>query len=153
MPGHQRAFQPRGQISQARNGWVIGWGQTEGGTLADKLFEVEVPIVSDSVCATAMNPVAAAEGRPDITITPDMLCAGGEEGKDACYGDGGGPLTVADSTGAHTLVGAVSWGIPSNTTSGCAKEGLYGVYADVPYFRTWIDETIKAKGGATICEK
>ena len=40
-------------------------------------------------------------------------------------GDGGGPLTVADYTsGAHTLVGAVSWGIPSNTTSGCAKVTL-----------------------------
>ena len=86
---------------------------------------------------------------------------------------------MADSgSGAHTLVGAVSFGI------GCARvgslyslqsskskfpalalddivyykvlnqdfqEGLYGVYADVPFFRTWIDETIAAKGGATFC--
>ena len=31
------------------------------------------------------------------------------------------------------------------------QEGLYGVYADVPFFRTWIDEQIAAKGGATFC--
>jgi secreted trypsin-like serine protease len=125
-----------------QNGWVYGWGTTsEGGSegLADKLLELEVPIVSDSVCATAMS----SQGQ---TITSDMLCAGGENGKDACAGDSGGPFTVADSgSGAHTLVGAVSFGI------GCAREGLYGVYADVPFFRTWIDETIAAKGGATFC--
>merc|ERR1712080_577787 len=41
------------------------------------------------------------------------LCAGGEDGKDACGGDSGGPFTVADSqSGAHTLVGAVSFGHP-----------------------------------------
>jgi len=122
-----------------QNGWVYGWGVTSenGASLADKLLEVEVPIVSDSVCASAMS---------GTSITSDMLCAGGENGKDACQGDSGGPFTVANSTsGAHTLVGAVSFG------DGCAKEGLYGVYADVPFFRTWIDETIAAKGGATFC--
>jgi len=124
-----------------QNGWVYGWGWTiESRTYADKLLDVEVPIVSNSVCATAMNPLGN-------NITSDMLCAGGEGGKDSCSGDSGGPFTVADSfTGAHTLVGVVSWG------EGCAREGLYGVYADVPFFRTWIDETIAAKGGATFCE-
>jgi len=124
-----------------QNGWVYGWGVTSenGANLADKLLELEVPIVSDSVCASAMSSVS-------IGITSDMLCAGGEDGKDACGGDSGGPFTVADSqSGAHTLVGAVSFGF------GCAREGLYGVYADVPFFRTWIDEQIAAKGGATFC--
>merc|ERR1712130_161976 len=123
-----------------QNGWVYGWGVTseEGEYLADKLLELEVPIVSNSVCATAMS----SHGN----VTSGMLCAGGENGRDACGGDSGGPLTVANSTsGAHTLVGAVSFGV------GCAREGLYGVYADVSFFRTWIDETIAAKGGATFC--
>ena len=39
----------------------------------------------------------------------------------------------------------------SNTPCADVQEGLYGVYADVPFFRTWIDETIRAKGGATFC--
>merc|ERR1719432_624550 len=68
-----------------QNGWVYGWGATsEGGNLADKLLELEVPIVSDSVCESAMS----SNG---VTITSDMLCAGGENGKDACGGDSGGP--------------------------------------------------------------
>jgi len=74
-----------------QNGWVYGWGATsESGNLADKLLELEVPIVSDSVCDTAMSPQG-------VSITSDMLCAGGENGKDACGGDSGGPFTVADS--------------------------------------------------------
>ena len=28
----------------------------------------------------------------DFSLHPGFLCAGGEEGKDACKGDGGGPL-------------------------------------------------------------
>jgi len=124
-----------------QNGWVYGWGVTSesGEFLADNLLDLEVPIVSDNVCDSALSPYG-------YSITSDMLCAGGEEGKDSCGGDSGGPFTVADSqTGVHTLVGAVSFGL------GCAREGLYGVYADVPFFRTWIDQTIAAKGGATFC--
>merc|ERR1719203_1581573 len=69
-----------------QNGWVYGWGATsEGGSLADKLLELEVPIVSDSVCASALS---------GVTITSDMLCAGGENGKDACGGDSEGSSTV-----------------------------------------------------------
>lgn len=121
-----------------KKGWVYGWGTTqESGNLADKLQELEVPIVNDDTCNTAMNP----EG---VTITTDMLCAGGVEGKDACGGDSGGPFTVEES-GKHTLVGAVSFGI------GCARAGLYGVYAEVAQFRTWIDGKIADKGGATFC--
>jgi len=125
-----------------QNGWVYGWGVTSenGEKLADKLLEVEVPIVSDSVCDAALLCTV------DNCITSDMFCAGGEEGKDACGGDSGGPLTVADSqSGVHTLVGAVSFGF------GCGREGLYGVYANIPFFRTWMDQTIAAKGGATFC--
>merc|ERR1712223_2013754 len=61
-----------------QNGWVYGWGVTSenGANLADKLLELEVPIVSDSVCASAMSSVS-------IGITSDMLCAGGEDGKKA----------------------------------------------------------------------
>ena len=63
----------------------LGWGATsEGGSLADKLLELEVstqksdtplkivfqvPIVSDSVCASAMS-------SGGVSITSDMLCAG-----------------------------------------------------------------------------
>ena len=73
-----------------------------------------------------------------------MLCAGGELNKDGCQGDSGGPLTV-EVNGKHVLIGDVSFG------NGCGLAGQYGVYGDVAYFRTWVDSTVAANGGAKYC--
>ena len=52
-----------------------------------------------------------------------MVCAGVPEGgKDACQGDGGGPLMLKNS---GNQVGIVSWG------AGCAEKEHPGVYANV----------------------
>jgi len=110
---------------------VYGWGTTSsGGAASSKLLEVDVPVVTPTQCATSMGPMEGGQ-----------ICAGGVSGKDSCQGDSGGPLSY-ESNGQHILIGDVSYG------DGCAKEGFYGVYGRVSFYRSWIDQQMT---GATFC--
>ena len=107
-----------------------GWGSTAScpSTSSSVLLEVEVPIVSDTVCEAAssdsvtssVNGQCVTEARSySGVISSDMVCAG-SSGKDACQGDSGGPFTVkSSSTSQHDLVGVVSWGY------GCAAVSCF----------------------------
>ena len=104
---------------------LTGWGATsEGGSSADTLQELDnLNILPDDFCGLI---IGSQPGYSASDVTSDMLCAGGEAGKDGCQGDSGGPLVVGDTaTSQNTLVGVVSWGI------GCARDGLPGIYAEV----------------------
>ncbi len=105
---------------------VIGWGRTsEGGTLADRLQQVDVPLVAQGTCADTY-PVF---GNP-LDITASMFCAGPPQGlRDACNGDSGGPIFLPNT---RRLVGLVSWGI------GCARPNLFGVYTNLGRFTDFI---------------
>jgi secreted trypsin-like serine protease len=105
---------------------VIGYGSTSPETLSgagpitypDTLQRTEVPLLSDAQCGEVFN--GTQEPREDSAV---MLCAGGDGRHDACVGDSGGPLLVADPvTGRLVDVGVTSWG------SGCAVSGVPGVY-------------------------
>ena len=62
------------------------------------------------------------------------MCAGGEEGLDACEGDGGAPLVCEGASGRWYVVGLVSWG------EGCGTPGVPSVYARISYFSDFIDD-------------
>lgn len=55
----------------------------------------------------------------------------GAEGRDACDGDGGGPL-VCEKEGTWYQVGIVSFGI------GCGRRSIPGVYTRVSSYTDWI---------------
>ena len=74
---------------------------------------------------------------PSNYIYSDMICAGGEGGKDSCQGDSGGPLSTKESSGAYSLIGVVSWGI------GCARAGYPGVYGRVTTALSWINSNMQ----------
>ncbi|XP_015773233.1 PREDICTED: coagulation factor VII-like isoform X7 [Acropora digitifera] len=110
-----------------KNCWVTGFGTlSSGGSLAQVLMQVSVPIVTESTCRRAYG----------SSIHDSMVCAGlARGGKDSCQGDSGGPL-VCEANGRFFLEGVVSWG------SGCASPGKYGVYSRVRYLRNWVDSKI-----------
>jgi hypothetical protein len=115
---------------------VTGWGATsEGGAGSNALLEVAVPLVSNATC----NAPSSYNG----AVTENMLCAGlADGGKDSCQGDSGGPLIVPNGS-SWLQAGVVSWGF------GCARPGLYGVYARVSQFKGWIDGKLETGSNPT----
>lgn len=107
------------------SGTVIGWGSTtEGGQIAAKLREVDLPIVSSASCFRNYS---------DRFDSRYSFCAGGlpAGGKDSCQGDSGGPLLVTRSN-AYVIAGIVSYG------DGCARPGIPGVYTRLSEYYDWI---------------
>ena len=109
-----------------------GWGKDSFGSYGEFqriLHKVDVPVVDHGACQAAL---AHARLGPNFRLSPGALCAGGEEGRDTCQGDGGGPLVCGGHDGAFQLAGLVSWGI------GCGRVGVPGVYVDVAHYAHWI---------------
>jgi len=123
---------PHQNIAPETSGIVLGWGQLcEYGNFATTLQEVEVPVVSNDICQLAFQ-----KDPTDIQITPNVLCAGEPEGgKDACYGDSGGPLIIR-YLNRWALAGIVSWG------HGCARPDYYGIYTRVSSYIDFIESNV-----------
>jgi secreted trypsin-like serine protease len=81
MPANRSVRLDNGKNSfPGRNGTVLGWGDIEeGGDTSEVLRELSVTMLSNERCRSMLGPV----------ITDGMLCAGGEEGRDACQGGKG----------------------------------------------------------------
>ncbi|XP_014477354.1 PREDICTED: uncharacterized protein LOC106745881 [Dinoponera quadriceps] len=116
--------------------WTTGWGKDafgDYGKYQNILKEVDVPVIGNHVCEQQMRRTRLGTG---FSLHQGFLCAGGEEGKDACKGDGGGPM-VCERHGRWQLAGVVSWGI------GCGQSGVPGVYARVSYYLNWIRQIVE----------
>ncbi|KAF2356347.1 Serine proteases trypsin domain [Trinorchestia longiramus] len=121
-----------GDVFTGHRCWVTGWGKdgfVSSSRYQNTLKEVDVPMLSTGDCQQRLRTTRLG---PSYLLHPGMLCAGGEPGKDACKGDGGGPLTCVDASGRHRLAGLVSWGI------GCGTPGIPGVYVNVQHYLGWI---------------
>lgn len=83
--------------------WTTGWGKDnwEYGKYQNILKEVDVPIIDQHTCQAQLRNTRLGRS---YNLNPGFLCAGGEEGKDACKGDGGGPL-VCERNGVWNVVG------------------------------------------------
>jgi hypothetical protein len=119
-------------INEGSSGIVIGWGQlSEYGNFATTMQQVTVPIVSNVSCQLAFQ-----KDPTDVQISSNVICAGESEGgKDACYGDSGGPLII-HYLNRWVLAGIVSWG------HGCARPDYYGVYTRVSKYVDFIERNV-----------
>jgi len=118
---------PNTQFPAGTNCAISGWGKLSESIAGPAILQqAQVPLASQAACQKAYH---------RYKITDRMICAGAAQGKiDACQGDSGGPLVCKDSQDAWYVVGATSWGV------GCARRGLYGVYADVKNMRQWVNK-------------
>uniref|UniRef100_A0A8C5JWH0 Kallikrein related-peptidase 12 n=1 Tax=Jaculus jaculus TaxID=51337 RepID=A0A8C5JWH0_JACJA len=100
---------------------ISGWGTTNQppNSFPDRLQCLSLSIVSNDTCRAVFG------GR----VTENMVCAGGDAGKDACQGDSGGPLVCGG-----VLQGLVSWG----SVDPCGQKGIPGVYTNVCKYVDWI---------------
>ncbi|XP_077062346.1 uncharacterized protein LOC143714793 [Siphateles boraxobius] len=95
------------------------------------LKEVKMKVVGNKECDCRFQDIPFW----DITITPTMICAAGETGKGACYGDSGGPLQCKQDS-VWILAGVTNWGISCFTGFGPDS------YARVSEFHNWILENV-----------
>ncbi|XP_047508563.1 CLIP domain-containing serine protease 14D-like [Pieris napi] len=104
---------------------LVGWGKLSGqSTAGSRQQQLEVPIVPLETCERVFG--------ESVPIHEGQLCAGGEQGKDACSGFGGAPL-VMKRDGMFVQVGIVSFG-----SENCGSEGVPSVYTNIGHYHRWI---------------
>ena len=133
------------QTFEGAHCFATGWGRDKFGVEGEYqvvLKEVDLSPVNSNTCQNRLRTTKL--GRR-FRLDDSFLCAGGEEGKDTCRGDGGSPLVCPrpGQPDTYDQVGIVAWGI------GCGEDGIPGVYADVSKAVCWIDQTTTCYKGAT----
>jgi hypothetical protein len=132
--------------------WAAGWGNRslwdKGEDYPDVLQEVQIPIASDTACASKTDPgMGGFEGG---FVVAQYLCGGvpdsdadpnnGSTASDTCSGDSGGPLVAGDGASTWRLVGLVSYGGKCGATN-------YTAYTKLASYRSWIASIPAAGGG------
>jgi trypsin len=102
---------------------VAGFGARDENDFygSSRLLDVNLFLLANAQCRSAYGRDFDSES---------MLCAA-DAGRDSCFGDSGGPLTVSG-----VLHGIVSWGF------GCANAKYPGVYTRVSAFRPWVEKIL-----------
>ena len=132
---------PAEGISTNTRCFTIGWGKPKIAPNQNDstiLKKIDLPLIGRPDCQKALRTTRVGQY---FNLHESFICAGGEKDKDACTGDGGGPLfcPIEGQENRFQQVGIVAWGIDCNT------EGIPGVYADVSVLRKWIDKEMSSR--------
>ncbi|CAG4996659.1 unnamed protein product [Parnassius apollo] len=106
---------------------LVGWGKLSGqSNMVNRQQQLEVPLVPLEACERIFG--------ESVPVHEGQLCAGGEEGRDACSGFGGAPLLI-NKDGQYMQIGIVSFG-----SENCGSEGVPSVYTNIAHYHRWIIE-------------
>ncbi|XP_034837868.1 phenoloxidase-activating factor 2-like isoform X2 [Maniola hyperantus] len=102
---------------------------------------VEVPVLTHQQCqAKYRNTRLGSYFRLDKSF----LCAGGEQGREVCTGDGGFPLICPVENGERfAAFGVVLWDLE------CGKHGVPTAHAHVATLRSWVDQHVAERNLGT----
>lgn len=129
---------PQGTTFIDDNCFVTGWGKSKFDSLEYQVIlkKIQLPMVPNQDCEKALKTTRLG---PKFRLHNSFVCAGGEEGKDACTGDGGSPLMCPfpGSDVRYYQAGIVAWGI------GCGTSGIPGVYTKNSLFTEWINQEMQ----------
>jgi secreted trypsin-like serine protease len=117
-----------GTVGPGRTATVTGWGRT--GTTepgSEQLRRINLPII----------PIEIAEALIEEQLPDDLLAAGGEPGKDTCFGDSGAPLTVKKH--GKPIVAAV---VSTGTVDECGAPGAPALYTRVAPYQDLIEQAM-----------
>lgn len=125
---------------------ATGWGVTGetdiGGRHLDRFGFANLPSPILMQVVVLNQPLSRCNDDPNYrkvgaTVALGQICALGDDNADACQGDSGGPLVLSRKNRKTILVGLVSFG------PGCGLEDTPGAYADVRYYKEWIEGAMK----------
>ena len=107
-PVNKTAIKLQKNYTESHSGEVLGWGaKDKKHKISEELRSITIPIHDDDYCKLKY---------PGFNQTSQICAAEEDGGKDACNGDGGGPMIVN-----NTQIGIVSFGF------GCGRPNQPGV--------------------------
>ncbi|CAK1547622.1 unnamed protein product [Leptosia nina] len=113
--------------------FVAGWGAiSETRSSSDVKYHVDLPLYDENNCLRLYSMKNKA------IIWDKQVCAGGEENKDSCTGDSGGPLMYAQDEKPFQIVGITSFGVKQ-----CGFQGRPSIYTKVYSYIDWIRKEAK----------
>ncbi|CAG2170896.1 unnamed protein product [Oppiella nova] len=121
---------PRADHEMPDEALIAGWGQTSKDSYTSQVIQkLVVPLYPTDQCRLNYQNIG--------DITQNMVCFGGQGGRDSCMGDSGGPLIEAVGNRAY-IIGIVSYGVA------CAESSFPTVYTKVSRYVDWIHQKIQS---------
>uniref|UniRef100_A0A8D8UET9 Serine protease easter n=1 Tax=Cacopsylla melanoneura TaxID=428564 RepID=A0A8D8UET9_9HEMI len=121
---------------------AAGWGSTKSrpGPFPTILLAVKQTVADAQKCKDAYSNVDV-----EVNYNDGKICFGGDEGKNVCFGDSGGPLLWKGSFEPDITVRTYLLGVAAHVGDlTCVKKGFPGVFTRTNFFMKWILDHMRA---------